>query len=213
MKKTDNLLMLFAKAPIPGFSKTRLIPALGKVGAADLQRQLILNTLGAITNPGEWDIQLWCAPEITDPFFQYCQSQFPITLKRQHDGDLGHKMASAFQLELDSYSQVVIIGTDCPAIEVATIRQAFAALEKGLPVVVCPAEDGGYVLLGMNQFSPNVFSDIAWGSRHVLHDTRMRLADLQWQWQELPTLWDVDNPEDLQRYYQCIASKTFGEVV
>jgi hypothetical protein len=79
------------------------------------------------------------------------------------------------------------------------LARAFALLDGGADAVVGPAEDGGYVLLGLRRMDKRLFEDMAWGTDRVLDQTRERLAVLGWRWQELETLWDVDRPEDLER--------------
>jgi glycosyltransferase A (GT-A) superfamily protein (DUF2064 family) len=92
----------------------------------------------------------------------------------------------------------LIIGTDCPALTPAHLQQAAAALSENDAVLI-PAEDGGYVLIGLRQPAPAVFAEIAWGSAQVLASTRQRLRHLGYSWHELPTLWDVDEAADLTR--------------
>jgi glycosyltransferase A (GT-A) superfamily protein (DUF2064 family) len=92
----------------------------------------------------------------------------------------------------------LIIGTDCPALTPVHLQQASTALSANDAVLI-PAEDGGYVLIGLRQPEPAVFADIAWGTAKVLTSTRQRLRDISYSWIELPTLWDVDDPADLAR--------------
>ena len=94
--------------------------------------------------------------------------------------------------------RVLFIGTDCPALTAADLRAAADALAANDAVLI-PAEDGGYVLLGLNRWDAQLFTDIEWGSDQVLSVTRARLATLNWRWRELPALWDVDRPEDYSR--------------
>jgi glycosyltransferase A (GT-A) superfamily protein (DUF2064 family) len=97
----------------------------------------------------------------------------------------------------------LIMGSDCISLCPADIREAAAALERGADAVLGPAEDGGYVLLGLARASPALFNGIAWGGDRVLVDTRTRLRQLGWRWHELPVRWDVDRPEDLARLGAC----------
>jgi hypothetical protein len=93
----------------------------------------------------------------------------------------------------------VLVGTDCPALTADYLAQAFALLDGGADAVVGPAEDGGYILIGLRRTDKRLFDGVAWGTASVLDETRARLAALGWSWQELETLWDVDRPEDLER--------------
>ncbi len=195
---TKCILQVFAKAPIPGQVKTRLIPMLGDQKAADLHRQLVTFCLQKFSHL--FSTQLWCAPDEYHPFFQTCQAQFRVTLHRQQGADLGERMAFA----LASSAPAVLIGTDCPTLDAQTIREAFTALQQNYSVVLAPAEDGGYVLIGMQQVIPELLTNMPWGTSQVLKRTRTCLQDLNLCWQELPTQWDIDRPEDIKRYHSLI---------
>jgi glycosyltransferase A (GT-A) superfamily protein (DUF2064 family) len=105
-------------------------------------------------------------------------------------------MYNAFRRGLAEYSGVILVGSDCPGIDPDYLKQAAAALHT-VPVVVGPANDGGYVLLGARVISENLFSGIAWGTDQVLAQTQRALARVGLQWIELPRLTDIDRPEDL----------------
>lgn len=197
MKKT---LLVFAKAPIAGLAKTRLIPALGKKGAAKLHQKLAIQTLKMATQHAQFSVELWCAPDTKHPFFKQCQKEFPITLHQQPSGDLGERMAHALKQILQKNSYSIIIGTDCPPLTQELIQRTFKLLDNGYDSVLIPAIDGGYVLLGLRHFSDSLFTNIEWGTEKVLSTTRQRLRQLQWRWYELPHLWDLDEPIDLARY-------------
>ena len=198
--------MIFAKAPTPGRVKTRLIPALGESGAAQLQRQLIERTLRVAVAAGLGSPELWCAPDPDDPYFAACAKRYGVSLRAQGEGDLGMRMARALEFALAAGSPGLLIGCDCPALTSAYLREAAAALAGGNDAVFGPAEDGGYVLIGLARSQPaELFEDIAWGTASVMQETRARLARGNWRWRELSLLWDVDRPEDLQRLGQLRA--------
>ncbi len=198
--------MIFAKAPTPGRVKTRLIPALGESGAAELQRRLIERTLRVAVAAGLGAPELWCAPDPDDPFFAACAKRYGISLRAQGEGDLGMRMARALESALADGSPGLLIGCDCPALTSAYLREAAAALAGGNDAVFGPAEDGGYVLIGLARSQrAELFEDIAWGTASVMQETRTRLARGNWRWRELPLLWDVDRPEDLRRLRQLRA--------
>ena len=192
-------IIVFAKAPEAGKVKTRLIPALGAQGAATLHEKLVRHTLITVTQANLCAIQLWCAPSPSLPFFARCQNDFSVSLHEQCGNDLGERMHHAITTALQKYTYAIIIGTDCPALTAPYLYQALDALQHGASVVLGPAQDGGYVLIGARQSHTRLFSDIAWGTASVLNETRARLRELKWQWQELTELWDVDRPEDLPR--------------
>lgn len=193
-------IMIFAKAPVPGRVKTRLIPALGASGAAHLQRQLIERTLRVAAAAGLGAPELWCAPDADHPFFAACAKRYGIGLRAQGEGDLGARMARALEFALAAGSPGLLIGCDCPALTSPYLREAAAALSDANDAVFGPAEDGGYVLVGLARMLPApLFEDIAWGSASVMRETRTRLARGNWRWRELPMLWDLDLPQDLPR--------------
>jgi rSAM/selenodomain-associated transferase 1 len=195
--------MVFAKAPTPGRVKTRLVPALGERAAAELHRQLAERTLSTAVAAGLGAVELWCAPATDDAFFAACARQYGISLRAQGEGDLGMRMARALEHALLGGSPGLLVGSDCPVLTAEYLREAAAALAGGNDAVFGPAEDGGYVLIGVaRKPSAQLFADIAWGEAMVMQETRARLSRLGWRWRELATLWDVDRPEDLPRLRQ-----------
>lgn len=200
MTKADCRIMVFAKAPVPGRVKTRLIPALGENGAAELQRQLIERTLRVAVDAGLGAPQLWCAPDTDNAFFAACAKRYGLGLRAQGEGDLGMRMQRALEFALIEGRPGLLIGCDCPALTAAYLRAAAGALADGNDAVFGPAEDGGYMLVGTARaHSARLFDGIAWGGASVMRETRERLAQGDWRWRELPTLWDLDRPEDLLR--------------
>lgn len=199
MRHPDARILIFARAPVAGACKTRLIPSVGRQGAARVQRALLEKTLETAIASGLAPVELWCEPDCRHPFLQRCRSDYGVRLHRQPAGNLGRKMSEALRLTLREARHVVLIGTDCPALTTADIAAALVALQKGSSAVFQPAEDGGYVLVGASRVEPCLFRDIAWGTSGVMAATRRRLARLGIAWTELPTLWDVDEPADLRR--------------
>jgi uncharacterized protein len=185
---------VLAKAPIAGFAKTRLIPVLGAEGAARLQERLIecavATACGAATGP----VTLWATPDERHPAFQAIAARHGIALAAQGDGDLGARMLAAIAA---ANGPALVIGADCPALTPAHLRAD--VLRAGTDVVVLPAEDGGYVLIGTRSPQPALFSDMCWSTPRVMDDTRQRLRALGLTWCEPTTLWDVDLPGDLAR--------------
>ncbi|SCZ58379.1 TIGR04282 family arsenosugar biosynthesis glycosyltransferase [Thiohalomonas denitrificans] len=189
-----NRLLVFAKAPVPGRAKTRLIPALGAEGAAALQARLLWHTL-ATAGQGGAIVELWCHPDPDHPLFSECAEHAEMLLCTQRGNNLGERMQNAFAAALDE-GPAVLIGTDCPALEPRDLVEAFGALRDS-DAVLGPALDGGYYLLGLRRLHPSLFDDIRWGSAHVLDETRQRLKQLGWKWRELAVKSDIDRPEDL----------------
>ena len=202
-------LLVFAKAPEPGESKTRLIPALGANKAAAAHEMLVLRTLDTITGlAGEgYDLSLWGAVE--HPVLDRWAKQFGLPLCLQAVGDLGQKMQQGLASVLEAgASQALLIGSDCPVMTTEYIRQASAALATS-DLVLGPAEDGGYVLIGCKRAHSELFANITWGSDTVLAETLKRAEQLMLTVTVLGTMWDVDRPEDWVRF-QRLQSESVG---
>jgi hypothetical protein len=195
----DSAVLIFAKAPVPGQVKTRLIPVLGVEGAAQLAERLIAwcvdTAVAATVGPAE----LWCAPDATYATLLAMAAHHGIRLASQEDGDLGERMAHAVADALGRYPHVLLIGTDSPSLEAADLRQAAAWLAEGQDAVLGPVEDGGYWLIGLTRQQPALFEGITWSTGDVMAATRERLRALGLRWAELPARWDVNRPEDLTR--------------
>lgn len=193
-------LLVFAKAPVPGGCKTRLIPALGPEGAARLAEALLIGTLDRIANADLASVELWCAPDIDHPAFQALAGRHKLQLQTQRGADLGERMQAATAAALATTERVLLIGADCPDLDAAYLQQALAALSQR-PAVLGPANDGGYVLLGLRQAAapvlPALFAPMSWGSGQVAAITRERMRAAGLDWTELPSLADIDRPGDL----------------
>jgi uncharacterized protein len=195
----DAALIVFARAPVAGRVKTRLVPLLGEEGAARLQAQMVEKTLVTARASGIENIYLYGSPGIRSAFFTNARRRHGVSLRPQGRGDIGDRMYRAFRRALRSHAYVVLVGSDCPALRPADLRAAARALRDGADAVLAPAEDGGYPLIGLRRVSRRLFDGIPWSGAQVLAQTRRRLKALRWQWRELRTLWDVDRPEDVAR--------------
>jgi len=188
-------IAVLAKAPVPGVAKTRLIPALGARGAARLQRQLTLHTLATAAAARLGPVTLWCAPDTGHWFFRALR-RAAVECVAQPGGDLGQRMHTAF-VHHCTQGPALLVGTDCPALQPAHLREAARRLCDGAEAVFQPAEDGGYVLLGLRRPQALLFSGMPWGTADVMARTRSRARALRCS--ELEMLWDVDRPADLVR--------------
>lgn len=161
---------------------------------------MVLHTLKMATQSGIGSVELWCTPSIDHPLFQQCAEIFKIPLFCQTKGDLGTRMAYAIKNSFQrGASFTCLIGTDCPSLTSEDLKKTKENLMQGYQAVLSPAEDGGYVLIGLTQFHPMLFEGISWGTASVLPETRDRLRKLKWRWKELPERWDIDRPEDVER--------------
>jgi rSAM/selenodomain-associated transferase 1 len=189
---------VFARAPDPGYAKTRLIPRLGAAGAARLQEQLIERALARARSLPGARLTLWTTGPDARGFMARTAAAHSAALRTQRGNDLGARMSNAVAHTLDGSNLVLLIGTDCPAQQPADLADAVAALTAA-DAVVQPAEDGGYVLLGLRRALPGLFDGIAWGSDTVLASTRQRASEIGVRLAELRTCWDLDRAVDFDR--------------
>ena len=211
----DTVILLFAKAPVEGEVNTRLIPDIGVHAATRLQHDLIHQRLTMLRQADLCTVQLMCSPDTQHVCFKECAQQYPVFLKAQTGNDLGARMFNAANEALQHYSFCVLIGSDAPALVAVAIKQAIETLRTGAsnsgdlksgvlksdaPVVFVPAEDGGYVLLGLQQAHNFLFEGIRWGSADVMSQSRVVLDFHQISYTELTPCWDVDRIADYQRY-------------
>ena len=189
-------IAILAKAPVPGYAKTRLIPAIGSHAAAVLQERLTERTLSTALAANTGPVTLWCSPDATHDSFLSFVTRLRVTIRPQPAGDLGARILAAVAA---AKGPVLVIGTDCPALTDVHLCGAADALREGNDVVLIPAEDGGYVLIGMRNPHAALFSAIAWGTATVLAETRARIIAQRLTLSERPPLWDVDTPADFER--------------
>jgi len=179
------------KAARPGEVKTRLAREIGSGAAVRLYRQLAERTIAAARGTG-WPVSVWYAPADAGPEMAAWLGK-PARYRPQPDGDLGHRMRAAADGPPDTH--VVVIGADCSRMSTDLLHQAAAALERSA-VVLGPALDGGYYLLGGRRPLPDLFTGIVWSTDRVLADTRRRLERAGVTWEELETMSDVDTAAD-----------------
>ena len=191
-------IAVFAKAPVPGAVKTRLAALLGPDGAAALHAGLTRHALAAAVQSRVGAVELWCAPDESHPFFERCASEFGVTLFRQQGADLGERMRHAFEAAHARGAALLLTGSDCPGLDAAALQAAAREL-RSHDAVIAPAEDGGYVLVGLAKPVPRLFDGITWGGSAVMGQTRARLAETELRWKELDTFWDIDLPADYAR--------------
>ncbi len=200
---------ILAKAPVPGLAKTRLAPAIGFIAAARLQRRLTRNTVHTARAAELGPVRLWCAPDAGHRLFRALEARCGLDTLPQPQGDLGARMQAAMHAHFTATPglPLLIIGTDCPLLSPGHLQKAARALATHDAVLI-PAEDGGYVLLGLARALPEVFEAIAWSTAQVLPQTRKRLQAVGARWCELEALWDVDEPADLRRLQQVLPALT-----
>lgn len=194
-------VVVLAKAPVPGQAKTRLAPLLGERGAARAQRDFILRTLATVRHASTGEVTLHLAQSGHHRLFYLLSQRWGVVCLPQAEGDIGDRMAAAM---VDHFvhtprQPLLITGTDCPALTPEHLQQAADALQTHDAVLI-PAEDGGYVLIGLRRALPSVFQRVDWSTPRVMAQTRQRLDQAGARWVELPVLWDVDDPQDWARW-------------
>jgi uncharacterized protein len=195
---TDRLI-IFTRHPQPGKAKTRLIPTLGAEGAANLQRQMTEHTLNQVKKlPKNISPEIWFTadnPESQTQIQTWLGTHW--TYHPQPPGDLGDRLTTATQTAFNSGAKkVIIIGTDCPGLNTDRLLQAFQSLQTH-ELVIGDAIDGGYYLIGLQKFTPQLFQGITWGTAQVRSQTLAIAQKLGLTTTHLPPLSDIDRPEDL----------------
>ena len=188
------------RLPSPGDNKTRLIPTLGPLGATALHAHLARLTISHATS--------YCTSHPSTRLTIHLTGGTPaqgrewlgsdtLHILTQPPGDLGHRMAHAASTALSDHpGPLIIIGTDCPSLDQTTLTAAFTALGQ-TDIVLGPATDGGYYLIGMRKFSPTLFHTIPWSTPTVLTHTIAAATSAHLTFSLLPTLSDIDTPADL----------------
>jgi rSAM/selenodomain-associated transferase 1 len=195
---SQETLIIFTRYPEPGITKTRMIPILGATGAANLQRQMTETTV----NKGKklvWERSIELMIYFSGGNKDLIQTWLgqDLNYHSQSQGDLGQRMSSAFaEAFAMGRKRVVLIGIDCPKLNTILLNQAFALLSQQ-DLILGPALDGGYYLIGLNRWLPELFIGIAWGTETVFLQTQVIANKLSLKVDYLPMLRDVDRPEDL----------------
>jgi len=198
----DAVILVFAKAPVEGEVNTRLISDIGVSAATQLQHDLVHQRLTMLTQTNLGDVILMCSPDEEQDFFLQCRQKYSVELRKQSGEDLGERMMNGVREALTRYKRCIVIGTDAPALDERFIQQAVDALHEDTDVVFVPAEDGGYVLLGLQRCHDILFQNINWGTTEVMQQSRDVLDENNISYEILETCWDVDRLEDYQRYLE-----------
>lgn len=189
-------ILIFAKAPAPGKVKTRLIPALGDDGAARIAQEMLEDTVAEALAAGLGMPELCGDPELTDRAWDGLRPEGPFRVSAQGEGDLGARLERAAQRTILAGESVLLVGTDCPGLDAERLAEAARQLGSH-DAVIYPAEDGGYVLLGLGRHDPSIFAGIAWSGPTVVAETIARIRALGWSLHIGETLRDIDEPADL----------------
>ena len=200
------LLLQFAREPVEGAVKTRMMPHLSAQQACQLHCELVLWTSGQLAASCLGDTELCVAGDPGHPLFARCSERGMHRISQQRGEDLGERMFVALRDSLRRYSKVILVGSDCPAIDRVYLEQAVRGLDKA-PLVLGPADDGGYVLIGASCINGALFDNIPWGTARVYAATVLAMRQQGLHWLELPALADVDRPDDLAAWQQLRGSQ------
>ncbi len=193
----ETLIIVFAREPVQGLVKTRLIPALGAEGATELYKRLLDFTISNVIDSHLSPVNLCITPESNTSYFDLMPAARHFELSVQNGRDLGERMYFALVQALTRYSKVILIGTDCPFLTKNDLELAIKALDEH-DMVFSPATDGGYVLVGAKNVTQAIFMDIDWGTNRVMQQSRNILSRLDFSWYELPEKNDIDVKSDLK---------------
>jgi hypothetical protein len=190
-------IVIFAKAAQPGFAKTRLIPALGEKGAADLAQRMLTHTLSEALAAKIGPVELCVTPSSTNTIWQTLVIPDEVQYSDQGEGDLGERLTRVTQRVIADGESILLIGTDCLELTSFHLLQAANAL-RHFDSTLIPVTDGGYALLGLNFFHSSLFESIKWSTNAVFIETMYRLEQLGCSAQSFPSLHDIDEPADLR---------------
>ena len=196
MINPDCVVLVFSKAPVPGNVKTRLLPALSANAAARLYRELLERTLCTVTSNARWHTQLWCTPVTDDPCFIECRDKYQLQLRLQSGSDIGERMYRAIAANLPQYQSLLLVGCDCPELQSADLETARDKLANGYDIVLGPATDGGYWLIGLRKHEPRLFEGIPWSTDTVFCETLKRAKEMRLSVHQLRERRDIDTETD-----------------
>ncbi len=207
--KKQNILICFCKHPEPGFVKSRLAKAIGEERASLIYEKLLLFTLLTVREVN-LDAYLYCFPNIHHELLEQYSNLYSISLRQQADGDLGAKMFHAMHEHINKDANVVLIGSDCLEIDADYILRAFNYLNSGYEIILGPAQDGGYALIGANKIDESIFKNICWSTTAVLDRTKQNISKLGWRYKCLSEVRDLDNIDD---YEYFLAQEKFRQLL
>jgi uncharacterized protein len=200
----DNVLIVVAKEPVAGSTKTRLCPPFTTQSAAEFYRRLMLDTLTLVRRLAGADLSLAYTPATAHAFFaKLVPNGFRLIAQRGHD--LGERLSNSLSHHLDlGYRRAVIMNSDGPTLPLVCLEEAFSGLDRA-DVTLGPSHDGGYYLIGMKQLHIELFQDVAWSTDRVLSQTLAACNRYGLTVQQLPEWYDVDVIGDLERLRQDLA--------
>lgn len=200
---SEHGLVILLRYPEKGKVKSRIASVVGEDEALRIYTDLVTITL---ENTSHLHIPVYLMYDGRMPGLE--EQLRPFHYSRQPEGTLGQKILAAFRLGFNQHTKVIVIGSDCPDLDSTLIQEAFTQLSK-TDVVIGPAEDGGYYLIGCKKMNPGLFSQISWGSDQVLKETVDLCHEGHLHYTLLPVLQDIDTVEDWDGYIKRKQSSAF----
>ncbi len=191
------LVAQLAREPVPGLVKTRLQPHLSALAAAQLHQRMVEHVCAMLCSSAADTIELWVDGDPEAELFRRCREFGLSDVRIQQGADLGQRMAHICEQGLREHNAVILVGSDAPSIDSDYLSSAMRSL-TAVDVVLGPALDGGYVLLGLRRFAPELFAGINWGEHTVLAETLAVIDRLGWSYSLPAALPDIDRPADLR---------------
>lgn len=198
--RAGGKLLVFSKAAVPGKVKTRLAKDIGDEAACEIHKLLVDRTLDTGSQSQFSDKELWCTPDLSDPFLNDVAEPYGFSMRVQDGADLGERMSNALTDALKTHLWAVLVGTDCPALTACDLDEVSQALASGTEVAIGPALDGGYYLIGLTEPVPELFSGVSWGQSSVLETTRHKVGQLGLSSKEFNEYRDIDYLKDILEY-------------
>ncbi|WP_020406919.1 TIGR04282 family arsenosugar biosynthesis glycosyltransferase [Hahella ganghwensis] len=199
--KGENIALIqFAKRPVSGLVKTRLIPELGEAEATRVHETLLKKTLETLVDSGLGEVQLWWDKAWDDEaYLHQLDMTGKIKVFAQHGKDLGERMYHALSSQLEQFEKVILVGSDCPVLSPDYLCLATDRLDSA-DMVLGPSDDGGYVLIGTTEIAPGCLENVQWGTESVLEATVANINSSGLKVALLNALWDVDVGDDYRRW-------------
>jgi hypothetical protein len=190
-------IVIFAKAPVAGFAKTRLIPAIEARRAASLALKLLQHSVSEAISANIGPVELCVTPNLNHFCWKDFELPSAVAWSEQGEGDLGIRLARATQRVIDQDEAILLMGTDCPMLDSSYLKLASQSLQNHKACMV-PVSDGGYALLGLTHYLPSLFMDIPWSTSNVAQLTELKIRNMNWSLEKIGLLHDIDEPQDLR---------------
>lgn len=207
-----NIICIFAKPPLPGKTKSRLAEFCGNDAAAKLSGLMLQSLINESVNSCADKVVLWGSPNCNREDFENIDLK-NISFEEQIGDDLGDRMSRCFQeYLLNSNDKIILIGSDCISQTRDLLNNAFNILSN-CEVIIQPAFDGGYVLIGQSKYTSEIFKGIPWGGSSVFLMTKEKLDSNKNNYEVLPQTFDVDTKDDLKQLHEFALANSNKDIL